>query len=255
MITIAHISDLHCSKTGFRPKRLATCVKEVNRLRPDAVVVTGDLTLNGYRKEYEIARKYLSALKPKTLIVPGNHDARLCGYEYFDEFFGHGNNSLDLDGVHIIGVDTTVPDLDEGNIGRGKLRWLVGELCKRPRSHLRVVAMHHHLIPVPNTGRERSSIANAGTVLDALIKEGVDMVLCGHRHTPHSWIVDSLVIVNAGSPSAVKLRANIPNSYNIIRIDDGSIEISIKEMGGKERAVAHYVTSSSEKGLVVSRRR
>ncbi|MFH1668990.1 MAG: metallophosphoesterase [Candidatus Woesearchaeota archaeon] len=254
MVTIAHISDLHCGKTGFKSKKLSACIKEINKLKPDAVVVTGDLTLNGYKKEYEMAKKYLSKIKPKTLIIPGNHDSRLCGYEYFDEFFGYGNTSLDIGSIHIIGVDTTVPDLDEGNIGRGKLRWLLDELEKRPKDELRIVAMHHHLVSVPRTGRERSTISDAGTVLHALVNAGVDVVLCGHKHTPHSWLVDTLAVVNAGSVSAVKLRANVRNSYNIIRIADGNIEVLLKETGKKPKHMVSYVTSSSERGMVVSRK-
>ncbi|MBW2980130.1 hypothetical protein KY360_01790 [Candidatus Woesearchaeota archaeon] len=42
MVTIAHISDLHCSKTsygkiGFRAKKLISCIKEINKLLPDFV--------------------------------------------------------------------------------------------------------------------------------------------------------------------------------------------------------------------------
>jgi len=253
MATIAHVSDIHCGRTGFKPKLLAACIKEINKLKPDAVVVTGDLTISGYKENYQLAKKYLSKLKSKTLVIPGNHDSRLRGYEYFDEFFGHGNTFLDLPGISIIGIDTTIPDLDEGNVGRGKLRWLVSELKKRPETNLKIVAMHHHLVSIPHTGRERSTVSDAGDVLNALVDAGVDLILCGHKHTPHSWLVNSVAIVNAGSISAVKLRAYINNSYNIIRIEKDSIEVFLKEIGKKPEHMVKYFTSSSKEGLVVKR--
>ncbi|MBW2992336.1 metallophosphoesterase [Candidatus Woesearchaeota archaeon] len=258
MVTIAHISDLHCTKKsgikeGFYPKKLDKCVKEINKLCPDVVVVTGDLTVFGFRKEYELAKKYLSKIKAKKLIIPGNHDSRYCGYKYFDELFGHGNNKLELPGIGIIGVDTTVPDLDSGNIGRGKLRWLTEEIQKIPNNDCKIIAMHHHLVSVPGTGRERSTIHDAGTVLEALVKSGVDLVLCGHKHTPYSWLINGVAIVNAGSASAIKLRANINNNYNIIEFAKSSIKIFLKEIGKKPELMAEYATATSKEGLYVKR--
>ncbi|MBW2980256.1 metallophosphoesterase [Candidatus Woesearchaeota archaeon] len=258
MVTIAHISDLHCSKKsygkeGFKLKKLASCIKEINKLKPNAVVVTGDLTVFGFEYEYGVAKKYLSKLTAPTLIIPGNHDSRYCGYDYFDEYFGHGNTSLDLPGISIIGIDTTIPDLDEGNVGRGKLRWLLEELEKKPKTNCKVVAMHHHLIAVPNTGRERATVADAGTLLKALISSGVDIVLCGHKHTPNSWFIDNMAIVNAGSASALKLRANINNSYNLINFEKNSITVSLKEIGKKPEVMANYKTANSKQGLYVKR--
>ncbi len=239
MVTIAHISDLHCGSRGFYPKKLSAAIKEINRLRPDAVVVTGDLTHSGFRDNYILAKRYLDRIKAEKLIVPGNHDARLCGYKYFDEFFGHGNNKVSLDGVKILGIDTTVPDLDEGDVGRGKLRWLESELNKMPDGH-KIIAMHHHLVSIPDTGRERSTVADAGDVLKTLVKGGVDLVLCGHKHTPYSWLVNDVAIVNAGSVSCRKLRAHINNSYNMIKIKDGSIEVLLKEIGKRPVSMAVY---------------
>jgi len=200
MAKIVQISDLHCSKsrygkTGFSPAKLNACIKEINRLKPDVVAVTGDLTMFGFKNEYQMAKRYISKIESEKLIIPGNHDARYGGYAYYDEYFGYGNTSLEIPGISMIGIDTTIPDLDEGNVGRGKLRWLLEKIDEMPADNFKIVAMHHHLIPVPRTGRERSTIAGGGTVMEALIIAGVDMVLCGHRHTPYSWLVNNLAIM------------------------------------------------------------
>lgn len=258
MVTIAHISDPHCSKAksgkiGFNPNKLASCITEVNALKPDLVVVTGDLTMFGFKDDYLLAKKYLSKIKAPLLVIPGNHDARYCGDEYFDHYFGYGDKQLELPGISIIGIDTSVPDLDEGHIGRGKLRTLIAKLEKMPKEKCKIVAMHHHLIAVPKTGRERSTISDAGDVLEAFVKAGVDIILCGHRHAPYSWLINNVAIVNAGSVSAVKLRANIPNSYNIIKMENSTIDIILKEAGKKPRLMAQYDTASSEEGLYVKK--
>jgi len=256
MVVIAHISDLHCSrahsgKTGFNPGKLASCIMEINKLKPNVVIVTGDLTMFGFKDDYNLAKKYLSKIKAPMIVIPGNHDSRYCGYDYFDEYFGHRDTSIELPGISIIGIDTSVPDLDEGHIGRGKLGVLVDKLEKMPKTNCKIVAMHHHLVAVPKTGRERSTITDAGDVLEAFVKSGVDLILCGHRHAPYSWFINNVAIVNAGSASAIKLRANIPNSYNIIYVENNSINIFLKEAGKKPKLMAQYATITSEEGLYV----
>lgn len=246
MTIIAHISDLHCSKTrhgksGFKPDKLSSCILEINKLKPDVVIVTGDLTTYAFEEEYKMASKYLSKINAETFIIPGNHDSRYRGYEYFEDFFGFGNKTLNLPDIGIIGIDTTIPDLNEGNVGRGKLRWLLGELKKIPKSNRKLVAMHHHLIAIPHTGRERSTVADCGNVLDTFVNADIDMVACGHRHTPNCWLINNLAVVNAGSISAKKLRAKINNSYNIIDIDGSQIEVYLKEIGKKRKLMARYI--------------
>ena len=44
-------------------------------------------------------------------------------------------------------------------------------------AELKVFALHHHLIPVPGTGRERSTVADAGDLIEVLIESGVNIVL------------------------------------------------------------------------------
>jgi 3',5'-cyclic AMP phosphodiesterase CpdA len=256
MTTIAHISDLHCSKsqhgkTGFKPDKLGSCILEINKLKPDIVIVTGDLTMFAFEEEYIMANNYLSKFKADTFIIPGNHDSRYRGYEYFEDFFGFGNKTINLPDVSIIGIDTTIPDLNEGNVGRGKLRWLLAELNKIPNSNRKIVAMHHHLIAVPHTGRERSTVADCGNVLDTLVNADVDMVLCGHRHTPYCWLINNLAIVNAGSISSKKLRAKINNSYNIIDIDNLEIKVYLKEIGKKRKLMAEYIKEKSQKCVYI----
>ena len=53
---IAHISDLHCGHPHFVPSLLDRALVEVNELGPDVVIVSGDLTGDGFRAEYELAR-------------------------------------------------------------------------------------------------------------------------------------------------------------------------------------------------------
>src|SRR5436189_2762110 len=127
---------------------LDRAIDEINELGPDIVVCSGDLTTFGFRQEYHLAREYMNKLACDSIVViPGNHDSRNVGYVHFEELFGDRNSVLRSNGVAIVAVDSTEPDLDNGQIGRGRYRW-IGEQFSEP-ADLRVFVLHHHLLPVP----------------------------------------------------------------------------------------------------------
>jgi hypothetical protein len=67
-----HVSDLHF---GLEDRRaLDWFAAEVARVRPAAVICTGDLTMRGRASEFAAAADYLSALPAPVTVEPGNHD-------------------------------------------------------------------------------------------------------------------------------------------------------------------------------------
>ena len=115
-------------------------------------------------------------------MIPGNHDSRNVGYVHFEKLFGERNSVLRKDGVTIVAVDSTEPDLDNGQIGRGRYRWIEEQFAEP--ADLRIFVLHHHLLPVPGTGRERNIVHDAGDTLEALQRAGVDLVLCRAQARP-----------------------------------------------------------------------
>ena len=60
MFRIVQLSDLHCGQQFFLPQHLERAIAEVNEMEPDVVVISGDLTSNGFKDEYVLAREYLN---------------------------------------------------------------------------------------------------------------------------------------------------------------------------------------------------
>ena len=86
---IVQISDIHVGSGLFRPDLLEAAIEESNALEPDLVAIAGDLTMEGYRWEFEEAKRYLDRLECENVVViPGNHDAKNVGYRHFEDFFG-----------------------------------------------------------------------------------------------------------------------------------------------------------------------
>ena len=105
MTVIAHISDLHTSKSDFDEEVFMQAVSEVNHLEPDMIVLTGDLTNNGYYVEFEQAKKYLEMFEAPLFVVPGNHDSRNLGYQTFEELIGERSWKLTVDDdITVIGM-------------------------------------------------------------------------------------------------------------------------------------------------------
>ena len=186
---------------------------------------SGDLTSFGFKQEYAQARAYLDRLEcERLLVIPGNHDSRNVGYVHFEQLFGERNPVVHLDGV----VDR---------------RHRLVRARPRPRPHrpeplpldpgavlaeparFRIFVLHHHLLPVPGTGRERNVVYDAGDALEALQRARVNLVLSGHKHVPYAWRLESLFVVNAGTVSSLRLRGNTRPCYNLIEIRGDLVDV------------------------------
>ncbi|MDO9173596.1 MAG: metallophosphoesterase [Actinomycetota bacterium] len=239
---IAHLSDLHCGSRYHIPSLATRVIDEVNVLRPHAVIVTGDLTDMGFRAEFRQAHRMLERLECENVFVLiGNHDARNVGEVHFEELFGSRRGELSFEGLRVIGLDSSEPDLDSGRIGRETYRF-IEERCAIAPEEFKIVSMHHHLVPVPGTGRERNVVFDAGDLLRVLADNGVDLVLCGHKHVPNVWRLEDMLIVNAGTCCTHRLRGYVRPTYNIIEIDEGGshVRVHLKEPFVDSEIVGDY---------------
>jgi 3',5'-cyclic-AMP phosphodiesterase len=242
-VLIAQLSDVHVGGGRYREKLLRTAIEEINAAKPDLVLVAGDLTDEGYPDQYPVAKKELSALScPQVVLVPGNHDARNVGYLGFEDTFGARDSRLrlELDGLQLVlvAVDSSKPDLDEGEIGREHYGWI--EEGFAGSADLRVFVCHHHLVPVPGTGRERNQVLDAGDVLSLLRQCGVDLVLSGHRHVPYVWPIAGMLLVHSGTVSTLRTRGFPYPAYNLVRIEGGRIAVELCVPGGERQSLGDY---------------
>src|SRR2546428_1036039 len=223
--TIVQLSDLHCGKQYFLPNLLERAISEINDIGPDIVICSGDLTTFGFKDEYQLAKSYLDRLDcDSRVVIPGNHDSRNVGYMHFEELFGDRNSVLRVGGVTVVAVDSTEPDLDHGQIGRGRYRWIEEQFAEG-EAELRIFVLHHHLLPIPGTGRERNIVYDAGDAIECLQRSGVDIVLSGHKHVPYAWRLEDLFVINAGTVSSQRLRGKTRPCYNLIEITDHHVDV------------------------------
>lgn len=242
---IVHVSDLHVG-SQFIEEKFSQVVKEINELKPDVLIVTGDLTNEGLVKEYDKAKSLLSQLNVKKIIsISGNHDYRNTGYLLFKRYFPFDTiNELD-DDVVLVTIGTARPDRNEGEVGYRQNLWLERTM-KKYQDKVKIVAMHHHLVAIPDTGSDQLTVVDAGDVLRTILDSHVDLVLCGHKHRPWIWNFRNLKVVNAGTATSERVRGLFENTYNIITVHDKKIEIDLKIVGGKRIPMEDIVKNYSQ---------
>ncbi len=109
---------------------------EMTAIDPDAVIVKGDLSLDGTDEEWEaFERCYRDPFGDRLHVVRGNHDA----YRHQNEYVG--DQRIDLDGLTIALLDTAIPGATTGDITGAQIEWIdeVASTSDRP-----VMVMGHH---------------------------------------------------------------------------------------------------------------
>jgi 3',5'-cyclic-AMP phosphodiesterase len=242
-LRIAQIGDIHCGELTFNREMMSSVVKRINHMEPDIVIVVGDLTAAGYEWEFEEAVRWLADIEYPKIIVPGNHDSRNVGYVHFKHYFGkrfsvyrqafqsERAERLRATGFTVVAVDSSEPDLNEGRVGREHYAWI-----KEQFSHpddIKIFAIHHHLVSIPGTGRERNIITDAGDVLAELTQLDIDVVVSGHKHVPFFWGVNGMLVCNSGTAATRRVRGRTPPSWNEIQVDASTIKTFLHYEDGR----------------------
>lgn len=243
-LRIVQVSDVHVGGSlSFKPDQMLDILARIQAVEPDVVVIAGDLTTEGYEWEYEEAADWVSQIPFPKVIIPGNHDARNVGYLHFHRVFGDGftRHRVEFDsaraahlrasGYTIVGLDSSEPDINDGEVGLDRYVWLRQQFDEP--DDIRVVAVHHHLVSIPGTGRERNIVFDAGDLLLTLVELDVDVVLSGHKHVPFFWGLNGMLICNSGTAATRRLRGGAPPSWNELVIDATTIKVFVHYADGR----------------------
>jgi Icc protein len=251
-VRIAQVSDVHfgSGSLGLPAEALDGLVERLRRMEPDVVVLAGDLTAAGYEWEYEEARRWVDRIEYPTVVIPGNHDARNVGYLHFARLFGDHFSSyrgvfetdraerLRATGFTVVGLDSSEPDVNEGRVGRDRYPWIAEQFAEP--EDIRIIAVHHHLVSIPGTGRERNIVFDAGDLLHTLVGLDVDIILSGHKHVPFFWGLNGMLICNSGTAGTRRLRASTPPSWNELHVDATTVKVFIHYLDGRRDLAAVF---------------
>ncbi|MHC4947407.1 MAG: metallophosphoesterase family protein [Planctomycetota bacterium] len=248
MLTLLHISDLHFGPP-YVPRVGEALLAIAPALAPDCIVVSGDLTQRAKRAQFEQARAFLARLPDvPRVVVPGNHDVPLWRMAErlrrpFDLYREHVDEEVDhvcrLDGAVMVCLNSTSP---RRTITNGRIHLDQLDLCEQalgdlPEETVRIVVAHHHFAPAPDYERDQV-MPKSKRALDRLVALRVDLILGGHLH--RAYIGNSLdvypgadrehgiIIVQCGTTTSRRGRGREreKNSFNLVRLDGGMIDVT-----------------------------
>jgi len=241
---IVHITDLHVASAGFVPEWGERLIRSVNAQQADLIVVTGDLVDDGLEHEYVAAKRFLDQFETRPaetaangstgarrmLVVPGNHDLRYNGGALFDRIFGGRQPTWRSDDVLVVGADSAAPDVDDGSISAHQMVTLAERLSEAT-AKTKILALHHHIMPIPGSGRDRDIVSNAGDVLHLCLETGVDVVLTGHMHRPWIWRLDDLHVISGGTATTNRYKGGTYPAYGVLDLGESAIftEINVRD--------------------------
>jgi 3',5'-cyclic AMP phosphodiesterase CpdA len=203
---LGYLSWRRRRRAEHRAEVLEALRRDLLGVRPEHLVITGDLTQIALPDEFRQARRWLDSLgsPAQVTVVPGNHDAYVPvswsqGFAHWQPYLvsddvpadrrvdaaGSVFPSLRVRGpVALIGLSSARPSaplLATGRLGRGQLERLE-TLLRQTREHglFRVVLLHHP--PVPGEERWRKRLTDAAGLCAVIARQGAELVLHGHRH-------------------------------------------------------------------------
>ncbi|MFX1457302.1 MAG: metallophosphoesterase family protein [Promethearchaeota archaeon] len=243
MVEIIHISDLHFG-SEFVPEYMENIINYIEDNRPDIVVCSGDLIHKGRVIQFRKISPYIERIRSitKFLAVPGNHDAKNSGLIFFEKLIGPRRSRMILEEKNtlIVGLCSARDDMAEGMIGDEQLDF--AGRCFNKNLENRILALHHHLIPIPMSGQKFTTVRDAGEILELTQLFEVDLVLMGHRHVPHAYTISwrnssSTTFLYSGTSTSNKVRADDNPSFNQIYLDEGDLEVYIINSSTLEKSL------------------
>ena len=161
----------------------------IERVSPELIAVTGDLTHRGRRSEHERAAAFLRSLGRPLLVIPGNHDipytfpARFTRpWAEFERQWKTVEPVFRSDGLIVVGLNSVRPWRHQsGAVRTGQIVRAAERLSDAPAGALKVVCLHHHLIGAPWRSRKRP-VSRRSRVLAGLVDAGAELILAGHIH-------------------------------------------------------------------------
>ncbi len=241
MIRIFHASDLHF---GAEDKvALAWFARCVAIEKPDAVAITGDLTMRARHREFAACCDWILALDVPVTVEVGNHDLPYFNlierfttpYRRIRRIERLVEREIDLPGISLVPLKTTARaqarlNWSKGMVTADALKKTVAAVAALPADQFMLITAHH---PLVETGTRGTALTRGGNrALSALAKAGVNAVLTGHVHDPFDLIAETehgpIRMIGAGTLSE-RVRST-PPSFNELTIANGNMSVRVRNL-------------------------
>ncbi|KQO98200.1 metallophosphoesterase [Leifsonia sp. Leaf264] len=211
--TFVHISDTHLVEDYKLYGRfdsaahLATTMAHLEQsgIRPEAIILTGDIADEGSADAYRAARAVVHATAARigadVVWLMGNHDNRAA---FRTELLDGVGSTEPVDevrwfgGLRLISLDSTVPGFHHGHVSKKQLEWLKAELAE-PAPDGTILALHHPPLPTFTDLAVAVELLDQASLRDVVVGSDVAAILAGHLHYPANGMFGGVPVMVAAS--------------------------------------------------------
>lgn len=234
MARIALFGDIHGNALA-----LAAVRKAVRASKPDAVLIAGDLVLNGPEPAEAVdAVRELEA--DGALVVQGNTDVAVADFDYSAAF------PLLTEGVpeSIRAAAEWASDA----LGPERLDWLRRLPSERRLRLEDVLVLVCHASPGSQTSGF-DQMLDPNVTLERVSGTDARVIACGHTHVPEVRDLGWKIIVNSGSAGYV-FDGDPTASWALIELSDGEVQAEIRRAEFDTMAVSNAISARGLPGDV-----
>ncbi len=258
---IVQLTDLHIREPGRlaygridTSPYLRRAVQAVLALRqrPQAVVITGDLTDFGRPQEYAHLQALLAPLDMPVYLLPGNHDERGQLRRSFPHHAYLGSSgfvqySVEAGGMRLVALDTCDPGQPHGRLCDERLDWLEAEL-ERHRDQPVVIAMHHPPFETLIGHMDRIGLVEGAERLEAIVARhaNVERVICGHLHRPIEVRFGGTIACTSPAPAHQVTLDLHPQAESCWMLEPPGFRVLA--LDGRKRVVTHLAACGEFEG-------
>lgn len=236
MITLFQLSDIHFGlEDPVALKWVESCIA---RERPDAVAITGDLTMRARSREFEAACNWIRQLDVPVTVEIGNHDMPYFNpierfaapYRRFRSIESLIEREIDFPDLAIVPLKTTARaqwrlNWSKGCVTRPALARTLAAIDALPEGTRAIVTAHHPLVEVGTDGTAQTK--RGEEALRELARRKVLAILTGHVHDPFDLVRETTAgpirMIGAGTLSQ-RIRST-PASFNEVTIEGDRISV------------------------------
>lgn len=224
---LVHVTDPHfgCEDQAA----LKAVEKYIAEHKPDAVIVTGDISKDGLASELNAAGKWMRSLAAPVILTPGNHDVpyyNLIGRILYP--WRRFKNASD--GIRTSvwrGEDWTIVPINTARALQFRLNWAQGAISRAQTSRaiadlqisapsaLRIVITHHPL-DWPNDAPIKGATIGGVAAMERLILGGADLFLSGHLHFASARLIGSRALSVTSGTLSRRVRHE-PCAFTVLR--------------------------------------
>lgn len=235
MTRLAALSDIHGNATAME-----AVLKDIAREKPDAVLVAGDLVLNG--PEPALVADVLRALADDgALVVQGNTDIAVADFDYSAAF------PWMTDGIPDAIVDAA--EWAHDTLGAQRIDWLRRLPAERRwRADDDTLVLVCHGSPGSQTAGFDQGL-DPNITVERVARTDARVIVCGHTHLPEVRDLGWKLIVNDGSAGYV-FDGEPSATWALIDIEGGTVTAEIRRTEFDALSVANAISARGLAGDV-----